>query len=73
MNRILFFAFASSCSLASCQKEVDDLIGNGGGSGGGGTIIPQQTINQYLQIQNGIIYRQTPALRISLHLVLTQL
>ena len=34
MNRILFFAFAVVV-LASCQKEVDDLIGNGGGSGGG--------------------------------------
>ena len=36
-------------------------------------IIPQQTINQYLGIQNGIIYRQTLALRMSLHLVLTPL
>src|SRR5678809_1188077 len=33
MNRILFFAFAVVV-LASCQKEVDDLIGNSGGSGG---------------------------------------
>ena len=35
MNRILFFALAVVV-LASCQKEVDDLIGNNG-SGGGST------------------------------------
>jgi hypothetical protein len=39
MNRILFFVFAAVV-LASCQKEVDDLIGNGGGSGGGGNNTP---------------------------------
>jgi len=35
MNRVLLFCFAL-VSLASCQKEVDDLIGNNG-SGGGST------------------------------------
>jgi hypothetical protein len=39
MNRILFFVFAVVV-LASCQKEVDDLIGNGGGSGGGNNNTP---------------------------------
>src|SRR6187399_3269983 len=37
MNRILFFCFALVV-LFSCQKEVDDLIGNSSGSGGGGNI-----------------------------------
>jgi len=40
MNRILFFVFAMVVVLASCQKEVDDLIGNGGGSGGGNNNAP---------------------------------
>lgn len=35
MSRILSFAFAV-VMLASCQKEVDDIIGSGGGGGGGG-------------------------------------
>jgi hypothetical protein len=35
MKRILFFVFAAIV-LASCQKEVDDLIGNSGGNGGSG-------------------------------------
>ncbi|HET6768975.1 MAG TPA: membrane lipoprotein lipid attachment site-containing protein, partial [Chitinophagaceae bacterium] len=35
MRRILFFVFAVVL-LASCQKEVDDLLGSGGGTGGGG-------------------------------------
>ena len=39
MNRILFFVFAVVV-LASCQKEVDDLIGNGGGSSGGNNNTP---------------------------------
>ena len=39
MNRILFFCFALVV-LFSCQKEVDDLIGNGGGSGGSNNNTP---------------------------------
>ena len=39
MNRILLFVFAVVV-LASCQKEVDDLIGNSGGSGGGNNNTP---------------------------------
>ena len=39
MNRILLFVFALVV-LASCQKEVDDLIGNSGGSGGGANNTP---------------------------------
>ena len=35
MRRILFFVFAVFV-LASCQKEVDDLLGNSGGGSGGG-------------------------------------
>lgn len=34
MRKILFFVF-SGFILVSCQKEVDDIIGNGGGGGGG--------------------------------------
>ena len=33
MSRVLFFVFAVAL-LASCQKEVDDIIGTGGGGGG---------------------------------------
>lgn len=36
MSRILFFLFAI-VALVSCQKEVDDLLGNSGGGGGGNT------------------------------------
>ena len=62
MKRILFFAFAVVV-LASCQKEVDDLIGIAAVVAVV-IITLQQTINQYPQIQNGIIYRQILVLRI---------
>ena len=39
MNRILLFVFAVVV-LASCQKEVDDLIGNSGSGGGSNNNTP---------------------------------
>ena len=55
MKRILFFVFAVFV-FASCQKEVDDSLGNNGGSGGSTSDYQPVSANSewdYLSTNNG--------------------